>query len=146
MTLNFISVLAHKLNYNEAWAFCYHLATCRSPALALMLSLLLWAGLLLVSVTLLLWPKRKKDKGVDVIIVGAGISGITMAKKLLDRGLERFIILEEGERVGGTWAWNTYPGCAVNAPALVYSFSWAYKPDWSRLFPLAAEIQVGKCL
>ena len=83
---------------------------------------------------------------MDVIIVGAGISGITMAKKLLDRGHTRFLVLEEGKKLGGTWAWNTYPGCAVNAPALVYSFSWFYKSNWSRLFPQGHEILVRETL
>ena len=107
-----------------------------------MLSLLLPCLLLLPLLYLLLARRKPKDGGVDVIIVGAGISGITMAKKLLARGLSGFLILEEGERVGGTWAWNSYPGCAVNTPTLVYSFSWLYKSDWTRRFPLAKEIQV----
>lgn len=114
--------------------------------LSMLLLLSSWAYLFLLvpPFIYLLWPKRlEEDGGVEVIIVGAGISGITMAKKLQDRGKTRFLILEEGERLGGTWAWNTYPGVAVNAPALVYSFQWAYKPDWSRLFPMGAEIQVG---
>ena len=109
-----------------------------------MLSLLLPCLLLLPLLYLRLSRRKPKDGGVDVIIVGAGISGITMAKKLLDRGLSRFLILEEGEKVGGTWAWNSYPGCAVNTPTLVYSFSWLYKPDWTRRFPLAKEIQVSR--
>ena len=51
--------------------------------------------------------KKKVDKqNVEVIIVGAGVSGLEIGKRLKDIGLERFTILEKGAEIGGTWYWN----------------------------------------
>jgi hypothetical protein len=52
-----------------------------------------------------------------------------------------FVAFERGTSVGGTWYWNTYPGCACDVPAHLYSLSFQPKPDWSRVY---AE-QPGKC-
>lgn len=55
-------------------------------------------------------PFRKDRKverqNVEVLIVGAGVSGLAIAKKLNDIGLTRYTILEKGLEVGGTWYWN----------------------------------------
>ena len=45
-------------------------------------------------------------KNVQVLIIGAGISGIAVAKKLNDIGLTGYTILEQGADLGGTWYWN----------------------------------------
>ncbi|BCI91301.1 hypothetical protein NIIDMKKI_65070 [Mycobacterium kansasii] len=52
----------------------------------------------------------------DVVIVGAGISGLGAAYRLLQRnpGLS-YTILERRERIGGTWDLFRYPGCAPTA-------------------------------
>lgn len=75
-----------------------------------------------------------------VVIVGAGISGLCMAIKLKKAGINSFTILEKSNDVGGTWLDNTYPGCACDVPAILYSFSFAPKHDWSRKYPPQAEI------
>ena len=79
---------------------------------------------------------------LDVVIVGAGISGINMGKKLQDIGVSKYTILEQGPGVGGTWFWNKFPGAACDIPAKVYSFSWHYNPAWTKKFPDSDEIQV----
>ncbi|HET6502992.1 MAG TPA: NAD(P)/FAD-dependent oxidoreductase [Amycolatopsis sp.] len=77
---------------------------------------------------------------VEVLIVGAGFSGLGLAA-LLDRaGIRSFRILEAADDVGGTWRENTYPGCACDIPAPLYSFSFAQKADWTRLFARQGEI------
>ena len=76
-----------------------------------------------------------------VVIVGGGFSGIGAAIRLLERGIRDFVILEKGERLGGTWRDNTYPGCACDVPSHLYSYSYAPKNDWTRAFAPAAEIQ-----
>ena len=76
----------------------------------------------------------------DTIIVGAGFSGIGTAIKLAESGVEDFVIVERGDRVGGTWRDNTYPGAACDIPSLLYSYSFAKNPDWSRAYSPAAEI------
>ncbi len=42
--------------------------------------------------------------------------------------------------MGGVWRDNTYPGCACDIPAPLYSYSFAPNPDWSRRFPPRSEI------
>ena len=75
------------------------------------------------------------DKIYDVIILGAGISGIGSAYKLLENKDTSFIILEKSEGVGGTWRENTYPGLCCDVPSHFYSFSFAMNPDWTKTYP-----------
>jgi cation diffusion facilitator CzcD-associated flavoprotein CzcO len=59
---------------------------------------------------------------VRIAIVGAGFSGIGMAIRLRDAGIEDFVVLERADDVGGTWEANTYPGCQCDVPSHLYSF------------------------
>ncbi len=76
----------------------------------------------------------------DTLIVGAGFTGIGAAIKLAKAGVDDFVIVERDDRVGGTWRDNTYPGAACDIPSLLYSFSFAQNPDWSRAYSPAGEI------
>ena len=78
---------------------------------------------------------------VDVAILGSGFSGLGMAIRLLQEGFEDFVVLERGDDVGGTWHYNTYPGCACDVPSHLYSFSFAPNPDWSHTYSPQAEIR-----
>lgn len=78
---------------------------------------------------------------VDVAIVGAGFSGLGMAIRLQQEGRDDFLIFERADDVGGTWHWNTYPGCACDVPSHLYSLSFAPKADWSRTYALQPEIR-----
>ncbi|MEI2825540.1 MAG: NAD(P)/FAD-dependent oxidoreductase [Dermatophilaceae bacterium] len=75
-----------------------------------------------------------------VVIVGAGFSGIAMAVRLREAGIEDLVILEKAHDVGGTWRDNRYPGCACDVPSRLYSLSFAPKATWSRDFASAGEI------
>jgi len=75
----------------------------------------------------------------DVIVIGAGISGIGAAIKLAEDGFD-FLVLEKADRIGGTWRDNTYPGCACDVPSALYSYSFAPNPEWTRAFAGQAEI------
>ncbi|WP_458319660.1 flavin-containing monooxygenase [Mycolicibacterium brisbanense] len=77
----------------------------------------------------------------DTLIVGAGFTGIGTAIKLVEAGVEDFVILDRSDRVGGTWRDNTYPGAACDVPSLLYSFSFVKNPDWSRAYSPADEIR-----
>jgi len=80
------------------------------------------------------------DATVDVLIVGAGFSGLCMGIKLREAGMGSFLIIEKGDDIGGTWHENRYPGCACDIPAHLYCFSFDLNPDWSRMFAGQEEI------
>jgi cation diffusion facilitator CzcD-associated flavoprotein CzcO len=77
---------------------------------------------------------------VDVLIIGAGFSGLCMGIKLLEAGMNSFLIIEKSADVGGTWWDNRYPGCACDIPSHLYSFSFEPSTDWTRMFPGQQEI------
>lgn len=76
----------------------------------------------------------------DVLIIGAGMSGLAMGHSLKKRGIEDFLILEKSEGVGGVWRDNRYPGSGCDVPSHLYSFSFAPNPDWSRKYAPRDEI------
>jgi len=73
------------------------------------------------------------------VIIGTGFSGLGMAIKLQQQGVD-FVILEKADDIGGTWRDNSYPGCACDIPSHLYSFSFEPKPDWHNLFSYQPEI------
>jgi cation diffusion facilitator CzcD-associated flavoprotein CzcO len=75
-----------------------------------------------------------------IAIIGAGFGGVAAAVELLRAGSGDIVILEKADRIGGVWRDNTYPGCACDVPAPLYSFSFALNPDWSRRYPPHHEI------
>jgi cation diffusion facilitator CzcD-associated flavoprotein CzcO len=77
---------------------------------------------------------------VDVLIVGAGFSGLCMGIKLLEAGMKSFLIIEKSCEIGGTWWDNRYPGCACDIPSHLYSFSFAPSTEWTRMYPGQQEI------
>ena len=76
----------------------------------------------------------------SVIIVGAGFGGIAAAIELKRAGIDDVRILERAADLGGTWYYNSYPGCACDVPSHLYSFSFAQRRDWSRLCSPQTEI------
>jgi cation diffusion facilitator CzcD-associated flavoprotein CzcO len=85
--------------------------------------------------------RRTLPEHARVAIVGAGFSGLCMAIRLLQNGIEDFVVFERADEVGGTWRDNTYPGCQCDIPSVLYSLSFAPNPNWSRMYPLQAEIR-----
>jgi cation diffusion facilitator CzcD-associated flavoprotein CzcO len=77
---------------------------------------------------------------VEVVIVGAGFSGLGLGIQLRRRGFTSFVILERADDVGGSWRDNTYPGVACDVPSPLYSFSFLTNPDWSRMYSPGSEI------
>lgn len=65
-----------------------------------------------------------------IAIVGSGFGGLCMGIKLAEAGVDEFAIFEKGDRVGGTWRANTYPGCECDIPSPLYSYSFAPYADW----------------
>jgi cation diffusion facilitator CzcD-associated flavoprotein CzcO len=75
-----------------------------------------------------------------IAIVGSGFAGLGAAIRLKQTGIEDFVVLEAGDDVGGTWNFNTYPGCQCDIPSHLYSFSFAPNPNWSRTYSKQPEI------
>ncbi len=74
-----------------------------------------------------------------VLIVGAGMSGIACAIALQEAGVP-FEILEKNPEVGGTWYDNTYPGCRVDNPNHLYSYSFEADHAWPQHFSTQAVL------
>ncbi len=77
----------------------------------------------------------------DVVIVGAGFSGIAMAVELDRAGIGSYVVLERDSAIGGTWRDNAYPGAACDIPSLLYSYSFAPNPAWTRRYAPQPEIR-----
>jgi cyclohexanone monooxygenase len=77
----------------------------------------------------------------DVLIIGAGFSGIGVASSLDRAGVSDYLIVEQGDGFGGTWYWNRYPGIAVDIPSFSYQYSYAKRTSWSRVYATGAELR-----
>lgn len=78
---------------------------------------------------------------VEVLILGAGVCGLAAAIGCQRAGIDDYVVLERAGDVGGTWHHNVYPGCGVDIPSHVYSFSYAPYAEWSRVFAPQAEVK-----
>ncbi|EZF76050.1 hypothetical protein H105_02536 [Trichophyton soudanense CBS 452.61] len=82
----------------------------------------------------------------DVLIIGAGMSGIGFAIRLKeDFSQANYEIFEKSNGLGGTWWANSYPGCGFDVntsivPSHVYSYSFDLNPEWSMKHALQPEI------
>jgi cation diffusion facilitator CzcD-associated flavoprotein CzcO len=76
----------------------------------------------------------------SVAVIGAGGSGLAMARALKSAGLP-FTVYEKADDVGGTWRDNTYPGLVVDAPGSVMAFSFERDTGFDRVYPTGAELQ-----
>ncbi len=85
---------------------------------------------------------------LDVLIIGAGFSGICAAIKLKQRGSVDFEVHEKADGIGGTWRENVYPGATCDIPSHFYCFSFEPNPDWSRLYSPQCEIRayIERCV
>lgn len=87
------------------------------------------------------WPDGvTAPHDLDVLIVGAGASGIALGVRLGRLGIP-YRILEAGASVGGVWRDNRYPGCAVDTPNHFYSFSFAPPHRWTQYFSAQPELE-----
>jgi 4-hydroxyacetophenone monooxygenase len=77
--------------------------------------------------------------GFKVVLIGAGVAGIAGAHQLEEMGVD-YVVLEKQPDSGGNWWQNTYPGCGVDTPSHLYSFSFAQN-DWTKHFELRNNIQ-----
>ncbi|BBZ45918.1 flavin-containing monooxygenase [Mycobacterium parmense] len=90
-------------------------------------------------------PTTDDDGGrFDVVIVGAGISGIDAAYRITERnpGLS-YVILERRERIGGTWDLFRYPG--VRSDSSIFTLSFPFEP-WTREEGVADGVHIREYL
>ncbi|KAL4945772.1 hypothetical protein BDV06DRAFT_229954 [Aspergillus oleicola] len=78
----------------------------------------------------------------DVLIIGAGLSGIYSLHRMHKLGL-RALVLEAASGPGGTWYWNRYPGARFDSES--YSYIFSFSPEvlrewtWSEHFAAQPE-------
>ena len=76
----------------------------------------------------------------SIAIIGAGFAGLGMAIQLRKGGITDFVILERANSIGGVWRDNTYPGAACDIPSHLYSYSFALRFRWSRVYAPQRDI------
>ena len=79
----------------------------------------------------------------DVIVVGAGFSGMYLIHRLRNEGF-KVRAIEAGTGVGGTWYWNRYPGCRVDVVSMEYSYQFSdelqQEWEWSEKYATQPEL------
>ena len=80
---------------------------------------------------------------LDVLLVGAGFSGLYLLDRLRNQGFQ-VRLFEAGAGLGGVWHWNCYPGARVDSPGWIYQFSreelWR-EWNWSERYPGFEEMR-----
>ena len=86
-------------------------------------------------------PELAKTENFDVLIVGAGISGVGAAYHLTQqRPGTTFVVLEALDSFGGTWWTHRYPG--IRSDSDLYTFGYRFKP-WTGA-PIASAEEILK--
>ncbi len=84
------------------------------------------------------------DTSFDVLVIGAGFSGLYMLHRLRQLGI-RTRVLEMAENVGGTWLFNRYPGARCDIESIEYSYSFSEEIQqqwvWTESMPAQPEIE-----
>lgn len=85
---------------------------------------------------------RDVKRNPRVVIIGAGIAGITAAISLKTKlNFHNFTIYEQADAVGGTWRDSTYPGCGSDVPGHWYSLSTDLNPRWRSYYANQPELR-----
>ena len=97
-----------------------------------------------------------KTEHFDVLVVGAGISGVGAAYHLThQRPDTSFVVLENQETFGGTWITHKYPGIRSGAPQVVppavsftttsstYHFDFEYANNYRSRFLRISNANIG---
>jgi 4-hydroxyacetophenone monooxygenase len=102
------------------------------------------------------WRAAEIGRSFRCAVIGAGASGLAAAHRLRQAGVE-VTVFEKNDDVGGTWLENVYPGCRVDVPNQLYSFSFAQTNEWASRFSaqpdllaylqtMAKELGLGECI
>ena len=93
-------------------------------------------------------PQPESDQlDVDVLIVGAGITGIYQLYRAREAGFS-VALVEAGEGVGGTWYWNRYPGCRFDSESYTYGYLFSRQlfDEWEWTDHFAAQPETERYL
>ncbi|HKY15217.1 MAG TPA: NAD(P)/FAD-dependent oxidoreductase [Microthrixaceae bacterium] len=84
---------------------------------------------------------------VDVLIVGAGITGIYQLHRALGEGFSAQLV-EAGDGVGGTWYWNRYPGARFDSESYTYGYLFSKElfDEWEWQEHFAAQPETERYL
>jgi cation diffusion facilitator CzcD-associated flavoprotein CzcO len=81
---------------------------------------------------------------VDVLVVGAGITGIYQLYRAREAGFS-VALVEAGDGVGGTWFWNRYPGARFDSESYSYGYLFSKELfcdwEWQEHFAGQPEIE-----
>lgn len=90
---------------------------------------------------------RPPATGVDVLVIGAGITGLYQLHRALEAGFTAEL-LEAGEGVGGTWFWNRYPGARFDSESYTYGYLFSKElfDDWRWEEHFAAQPETERYL
>jgi len=84
------------------------------------------------------------DSAVDVLVVGAGITGLYQLYRAREAGFSGALV-EAGEGVGGTWYWNRYPGARFDSESYTYAYLFSRELfeewEWQEHFAAQPEIE-----
>src|SRR4051812_2366445 len=81
---------------------------------------------------------------VDVLVVGAGVTGIYQLHRAIEEGFSAEVV-EAGDGVGGTWFWNRYPGAQFDSESYTYAYLFSRELfdewEWQEHFAHQPEIE-----
>lgn len=90
------------------------------------------------------WNRRMNEQQFthDVVVIGAGVSGIYQIKRLTDLGIDA-VLIEGDDDLGGTWYRNRYPGARFDSESYTYGYSFSEELleewHWKELFSAQPE-------
>ncbi|KAJ5924914.1 hypothetical protein N7454_007553 [Penicillium verhagenii] len=76
----------------------------------------------------------------EVLVIGAGLSGIATAIQLKRLGIS-YKVIERQNGVGGTWLWNDYPEARVDTLSYLFQYKFEKKYQWNDFFASRGETQ-----
>jgi cation diffusion facilitator CzcD-associated flavoprotein CzcO len=89
-------------------------------------------------------PSTRLAGDVDVLVVGAGITGIYQLYRAREAGFSVHLV-EAGGGVGGTWYWNRYPGARFDSESYTYAYLFSKELfeewEWHEHFAEQPEIE-----
>lgn len=83
---------------------------------------------------------KRAPSDFKVLIIGAGMAGVTMAVAAKVAGFD-FEVLEKNAGVGGVWWQNRYPGVGVDTHSKYYSLSFEVNAEWTNSHPQGEEFR-----